>query len=111
MCDLEGCSPESALRRLFWRSLHRRASAFAGLLLLLRPRFFLLDRELAEEAGNATSIGELLLAINGYRQDCAARHGFLHDDLRIRISGKRMISLFRHTKQLAHRRRGGEVSS
>jgi hypothetical protein len=97
-CEAFHCTPEKAKQRMFWLSLHRRAWPIAGFLKLFRPRFFSLDYQLLDEAASAANINELVMAINGYLQDCAATRRFVHDDLRLRISGKRLISVFKKAK-------------
>ena len=104
-CAIYQCSPETFSRRLFWRCLHRRALPFAKFLMLIRPRFFRLDLEFLEEAGNAESFEELVRAINGFRQDCQTTPRFIHDDLSIRISGTRLLSVFKKTRLKAHYQR------
>ncbi len=101
ICKFSQCTPEQAKKRLFWRGLHRRAWPFAAVLVLFRPRFFTLDYQLIDEAAGAANINELVMAVNGYLQDCATTRRFLHDDLRIRVSGKRLISLFKQAKARA----------
>jgi len=83
---------------MFWLSLHRRAWPLAVLIRWVRPRFFELDFQLLEEAAQAEDMNQLVAALNGYRQDCGAKRRFLHDDLRIRISGKRLMAVFKKAK-------------
>ncbi len=97
-CEAYHCTPEKFKRRLFWLSIHRRAWPVAGLIKLLRPRFFHWDEQLLDEAASASNINELVMAINGYLQDCATNRRFFHDDLRLRLSGKRLISVFKKLK-------------
>jgi hypothetical protein len=97
-CEAYRCRPDNARRRMFWLSLHRRAWPLAVLIMRLRPRFFEWDLQLLDEAAQACDINELVAALNGFRQECSAKHSFIHDDLRIRISGKRLISVFNKAK-------------
>jgi hypothetical protein len=104
-CSIYQCPPEAFKRRLFWRCLHRRALPFAKLLMLIRPRFFRLDLDFIEEAGNAESFEEMVRVINGFRQDCQTSRRFVHDDLSIRMSGTRLLNVFKKTRQKAHYQR------
>lgn len=91
---------------MFWLGLHRRAWPLAALILRVRPRFFELDFQLLEEAAQAEDMNELVAALNGYRQDCGAKRRFIHDDLRIRISGKRLMAVFKKAKPRTRPARG-----
>ena len=104
-CEAYRCRPEKARQRLFWLSLHRHAWPLALLILWLRPRFFAWDFQLLDEAAEAADISELVAALNGFRQDCSAKRGFFHDDLRIRISGRRLMSVFKKAKLRTRRAR------
>lgn len=97
-CEAYHCAPQKARKRMFWLTLHLRALPAAMLFMLVRPRFFTLDFQLLDEAANAENINELVAALNGFQQDCAASRRFLHDDMRFRISGKRLISVFKKAK-------------
>ena len=104
-CEVYRCSPEKFARRLFWMSLHRRALPFAPFFLLVRPSFFRLDLQLMEEIGLADSHNEFMSAINGFRQDCQDKRRFVHDDLGLRISGRRLLAVIKKTKQKARETR------
>ena len=97
-CEVYRCRPEDFTRKMLWRSLHLRALPLALLIRMVRPRFFNLDLQLLEEVGNAEGPKDFLAAINGFRQDCQTNNGFLHEDMRIRVSGKRLLSVFKKTK-------------
>lgn len=81
---------------VFWRCLHRRGLILAPLLCLV-PRYFKEDLWLIEEAGMSQRGRDLEAPIESFHAECKNRNGFLHDQLRIRISGRRLMSLFTRT--------------
>jgi hypothetical protein len=85
---------EQFQRRLFWQCLHRRAWPFAGLLGLVHRQFFSLDQALIQEAGDVDNLDDLRNLIGGYREDCVVRGNFLHEHLRMRISGRRLLAAY-----------------
>ena len=64
----------------------------------IRPRFFTLDQNLLAEVGEATDSRMLLAALQSFRQDCAANYNVLHEALRVRISGRRLLMVFDQAK-------------
>lgn len=96
-CRVHKCSPEAFTRRVFRKALHLRSLPFAGLLGWLYPRFFRNDLTLIDEVALATSRNQCLVALQGYRQDCHMSGGFIHNQCRIRISGKRLLALYDST--------------
>src|SRR5262249_31800448 len=101
-CEIHRCPPEKFARRLFWAGLHRRALPFAKLLMLIKPRFFALDFQLVEEAGSSVAVDEFVSSINCFREDCKVEGSFLHEDLQLRISGKRLLDVYKRTKKKAY---------
>jgi hypothetical protein len=96
-CRVHHCSAEEFSRGVFRRSLHLRSLPFAGLLAWLYPRFFRNDLMLIDEVALATTRNECLVALMGYRQDCHMTGGFLHNQCRMRVSGKRLLNVFEST--------------
>jgi hypothetical protein len=97
-CEVFRCRSEQFVQKLLWRSLHLRALPVALILKLIRPRFFRLDIQLIEEIGEAQGAMDVMAAINGFRQDCRSNNSFQHEDMRVRISGKRLLSVFKKTR-------------
>jgi hypothetical protein len=93
-CQAYQCAPEQYKEKAFWLCLHRRAVPFARLLRFLSPRFFDNDFALLEEAGKVIRYSELLAVINQFRQDCQVERRYLHDQLRLRVSGRRVCRVF-----------------
>ena len=96
-CRMHQCSAEEFSIAVFRQSLHLRARPFAGLLAWLYPRFFRNDLMLIDEVALATTRNECLVALLGYRQDCHMTGGFLHNQCRMRVSGKRLLNVFEST--------------
>lgn len=106
-CRVNQCSEEEFSRRVFRRALHLRVRPFAGLLAWMSPRFFRNDHMLIEEVALLSSRSECLEALQGYHQDCRMSGGFLHNECRLRVSGKRLLTVFESTLHRA----GVETSS
>ncbi|MCL5096969.1 MAG: hypothetical protein M1608_05470 [Candidatus Omnitrophica bacterium] len=102
-CQRYKCKPEQFVWKVFWRCIHRRCLPLVILFRLMGPGFFRVDLMLIEEAGNAEGRVDIQRALNGFREDCRTRPGTFHDDLRIRVSGKRLYRLFFRTMHGAHR--------
>lgn len=89
-----GGTPTGAERRLFWRCLYRRSVPLLPVLLVLRPRHFLPDRELVKRAARASSLREVNDEINDYRSDPANQH-WLRQHANLRISTRRLQHIAR----------------
>ena len=92
-CQKYRCDLRRFRRRMFWRCLYPHAVFLAPLLLLLEPTFFRPDLGLIDEVGEATSIDEVAADINGFVDTCQLNGGVLHQRLRIRISGKKLMQI------------------
>jgi hypothetical protein len=79
--------------------VHRRAVPFVGLIQRAWPKFFQPDLELIQDTGDATRINEILTIVNSYRNDCLREQRFFHDQLRLRISGRRLYQVYTRTRQ------------
>jgi hypothetical protein len=98
-CEIHRCRPEEFVNKVFWLSVHRRVLPFVALIKLLWPGFFRSDYELIEDAGHATRVNEILLVVNNYRNDCQRERRFFHDQLRWRISGRRLYMMFARIRE------------
>ena len=97
-CRAYNCPPDRYTKQAFQRCLHRRALVVSWFLRRIRPRFFTLDQNLLAEVGEATDSRMLLAALQSFRQDCAANYNVLHEALRVRISGRRLLMVFDQAK-------------
>jgi hypothetical protein len=93
-CAASSCRADQFDHRLFWQCLHRRALPFAWLLKLVHRGFFSLDLALIQEAGNIDNLDDLRNLIGGYREDCVVRGNFIHEKLRMRVSGRRLLAAY-----------------
>jgi hypothetical protein len=89
-CRWQGCSEEQFRNRFFWKTVHRRALPFVGILRWIWPDFFKMDWQLIDEIGDAQNTVDMFNALLSYRHDCHREQRFLHDRLRLRISGRRV---------------------
>jgi hypothetical protein len=96
-CRVYGCTEEEFFRRVFRRTLHLRVLPFASFLTWFFPHFFRNDRMLIDEVALSTTRKECLVALQGYHQDCHMSGGYLHNQCRMRISGKRLLNVFAST--------------
>jgi len=78
---------------LFWRCFYPRAVFPARLIQFVNPDYFEPDLRALRHVGNAGTVTHLLAEVNSFRADYRMRSRFLHDVLRIRISGKRILRL------------------
>jgi len=93
-CRAHACAPERFDRRVFWQCLPPGVKPVAGLLWLLYPRFFRYDFELIETASAVSDLMDVKSAINVFHRQGLRHRNFMHDSLRIRMSGRRLIRLF-----------------
>lgn len=92
-CEWFNCPPTQFEKKAFWRCLYPHAVPVARLIQLVNPAYFELDLQTLRHIGNASTVAHLLAEVNSFRADYRMRSRFLHDVLRIRISGKRVLRL------------------
>lgn len=108
-CRAHGCPPERFTQDVFRQCLHVRVRPFATLLAWWKPKFFRDDFMLIDESALVTTRNELYSALTGYREDCRMRSGFLHNQLRFRVSGRRLLNLFEETMKGASAAEPGQA--
>jgi hypothetical protein len=98
-CEHFRCPPERYEESLFWRALFRHAVPLAFLARRFDPEFFHEDRDLIREVGAMTSQEIFRHEINYFYGRNLRDKSWLRSTLRIRISGNRMIRLWRTLMQ------------
>jgi hypothetical protein len=93
-CERFNCPPEAYEKRVFWRCLYRRSLPLAAVVYALKPKFFELDFQTIRQLGVTRSSQEFRAELETFRYEYRMNGGFLRQ-LRLRISGKRMIALLR----------------
>jgi hypothetical protein len=95
LCEAHSWPPEQFRTRLFWRSLHRRAVPLARFIMLVSPGYFSLELAFIDEVGEAHNANETAHLIKRYRDDCRTLRNVLHERLRLRVSGRRLLALIK----------------
>jgi hypothetical protein len=98
-CQVRHCPPERFKDQILRKTVHRRALPLLPLIRLVWPGFFAPDYDLIEDAGSAARLNEILSVINGFRNDCEREKRFFHDQLRLRISGRRFYQVFARARE------------
>jgi hypothetical protein len=93
-CEATGCTAEEFSRRIFWKCLHRHALLIAPVILLVRPSYFALDRELIDEVRKAEKMNLVWEEVRQYFLS-PQHEGFLRRHANIRVSARRLINLAR----------------
>jgi hypothetical protein len=93
-CERFDCPPERFEMRVFWRCLYRRSLPLSWLVYLFRRDHFNLDLQTIRQLGVCRSSREFRDELEAFRYEYQMRGGILRQ-LRVRISGKRLISLLR----------------
>jgi hypothetical protein len=89
-CTKTGCAPHEFSRRVFWRTLHRRAVPLAPLLLL--SDYFESDRTLISACARATRMKQICEEIHDQSSDPHYRR-WLRQRAKLRISTRRLRAL------------------
>jgi hypothetical protein len=105
-CDHFGCPPEAYEQTVFWQCLHDDAKLMARVLHKFDPDFFRWDYLLIRSLSTVTTPAEMEVELNNYRYQYRAM-GFLRRNLRLRVSGQKIINLskklFGHEKRNSSR--------
>ena len=94
-CETFGGEPEVFEERVFWRCLYRRAFLLSALLYWWNKDHFRPDFRLIRQLGVCSSNREFRSEVETYEYEDRMRGGFLRCNCRMRISGRRLISLER----------------
>ncbi len=97
-CERFDCPPEEFERRVFWRCLYRRSLPLAWLVYLLNRSYFLPDLQTIRQLGVSRSPEEFRGELEAFRYQYRTRGGILRE-LRVRVSGKRLVTLLRELGQ------------
>jgi hypothetical protein len=92
-CQSFNCPPEAFETSVFWRCLHRRAFPLSALMYYLNRDFFASDFQTIRQLGVAISFEEFAAEVDSFRNDNRRHGGFLRRNLRIRVSGRRLMEL------------------
>ena len=95
-CERFGCPPEGFEERVFWRCLYRRSLPLALLVYFVHRDYFALDLLTIRQLGVARSAQEFRGELESFRYEYRMRGGILRN-LRVRVSGKRLMGLLRQT--------------
>ena len=105
-CERFGCPLEAFENRVFWRCLYRRSLPLSLVVHLTNRRHFELDMQTIRQLGVCRSTQEFRAELESFRYDYRMR-GSLLRQLRVRVSGKRLMALLREvleaTEQPVHR--------
>lgn len=93
-CERFNCPSESYEKRVFWRCLYRRSFPLSLLVYLFRREHFNLDIQTIRQLGVCRSSREFRDELEAFRYEYQMQGGLLRS-FRVRISGKRLISLLR----------------
>jgi hypothetical protein len=92
LCERVGCAPKDYLRVALKHSLYPRARAFSWLFAVYAR---LEDIELLEAVGGATSEEQVRELLNEYWDDLHLRGGILAKRYKMRVSGDRLLKVFK----------------
>jgi hypothetical protein len=92
-CDRFACAPEDFERAVLVRCLHRRAFPLALLCRRMAPNLFARDLETIRHVGDATTLREVMVELDGYTFTLRSQGKRFKRVLRLRISGGRLRSL------------------
>jgi hypothetical protein len=104
-CDHFGCAPEEYVHGLFWRCLYRHARPVAALLLRSRPAFFEEDFAFARDLAAAGTRREVINELNRFFGRNQRDKNWMRKTFAIRISGKRVLRLYRELSRSERERR------
>ncbi len=100
-CERFACSPEAYENQLFWRCLYRRSLPLAWLVYLVNRRHFELDVQTIRQLAVARSMEEFRAELESFRYEYRMRGGLLRQ-LRVRVSGKRLMAVLGETELAQH---------
>lgn len=93
------CKPADFEERVFWHCLFRHALPFAWLL-GARRTFFREDFDLVREVASVHNVDELICELNRFYGRNRRDKNLFRTDFFIRISGKRVLRLYRSLSDL-----------
>ena len=90
-----GTAAEHFERKLFYKCLFRHALPFAWVLERLSPNFFREDFEMLRDVATARNTDEVICELNRFYGRNARDKSFLRPLFYLRISGKRVLRIYR----------------
>ncbi len=93
-CQAFRCRPEEFHRKLLMRTLYPHALPLAGFIFSKDAKAVAQTWDFLEDAGQACSESELRRVVNEYHYRLRLRGGFCANRLRLRVSGRRLLSLY-----------------
>ena len=90
-----GTDADQFERKLFYKCLFRHAVPFAWLLKKMNPDFFREDFEMLRDVATARNTEEVICELNRFYGRNARDKSFLRPLFYLRISGKRVLRLYR----------------
>lgn len=90
-----GIAAEQFERKLFYKCLFRHALPFAWLLEKMSPNFFREDFEMLRDVATARNTDEVICELNRFYGRNARDKSFLRPLFYLRISGKRVLRIYR----------------
>jgi hypothetical protein len=94
-CEHFQCSPGEYADRVFWSCLNAHARPIARFLLRSHSAFFREDMAFIREVGTAVTRGEVICELNRFYGRNLRDKNWLRRTFGIRISGKRVLRLYR----------------
>jgi hypothetical protein len=110
-CEQHACSEEDYDQHVFRRCLNLHAVPVANMLSQWAPAFFREDFDFVREVGFVTTRGELICELNRFYGRNLRDRNWFRRELGLRISGKRVLRLYRRLVRGDHSRRDQEVSA
>jgi hypothetical protein len=93
--EQSGAAPDQFERKLFYKCLFRHALPFAWMLEKLSPNFFREDFEMLRDVATARNTEEVICELNRFFGRNARDKSFLRPTFYLRISGKRVLRIYR----------------
>lgn len=106
-----GMSADQFERKLFTKCLFRHAVPFAWLLQKWNPDFFREDFDMLRDVANARNTDEVLGEVNRFFGRNARDKNFLRTTFYLRISGKRLLRVYRSLTREAEESGGTTTES
>jgi len=92
-CDWAKCPPAHYEQRVFSACVYAHAKWLSPLVLLAKPDFFSTDFKFIRYLGQAVDLPETVGCAADFQDANLARRSFLRNTCKIRVSGRRAISL------------------
>jgi hypothetical protein len=103
-CERFACSAEEFEELLFWRCLYRHALPLAAVLRRTQPTFFTEDFSFLRELRRVNSTSEVVGELNRFYGRNVRDRSWLRKSCHIRVSGKRVLRLYRTLARQEHHR-------